>query len=88
MATSAPESERLVDLVVSLSGRPGSMARRALDAADPGALAHDPLAAVAAALVALRRDVEPPDDGPLVLEQLGDAATDAHVVDTSGADDA
>ena len=58
MTAPAPEAERLVDLVVCLSGRSGPLARQALDGTDPGALAHDPLAAVAAALVALRNDDE------------------------------
>ena len=56
MTAPAPEAARLVDLVVCLSGRSEPLARRALGSADPGALAHDPLAAVAAALVALRSD--------------------------------
>lgn len=59
MTTTASDAERLVDLVVCLSGSSGPLARRALDATDPGALAHDPLAAVAAALVALRRTERP-----------------------------
>ena len=62
MSAAVCETERLVDLVVCLSGRSGSLARRALDATDPGALAHDPLAAVAAALVALRSDEQPSND--------------------------
>jgi hypothetical protein len=55
MTTTAPADDRLVDLVVCLSGSSSPLARRALDGADPGALDHDPLAAVAAALVALRQ---------------------------------
>ena len=62
MTTTAADAERLVDLVVCLSGSSSPLARQALDAADPGAVAHDPLAAVAAALVALRRDEHPPVD--------------------------
>ena len=56
MTSPATDAERLADLVASLSGRSEYLARQALDDADPGALAHDPLAAVAAALVALRAD--------------------------------
>ncbi|MEM9467890.1 MAG: hypothetical protein AAGA90_21135 [Actinomycetota bacterium] len=59
MPAPTTDDERLVDLVVCLSGSSGQLARRALDAADPGALAHDPLAAVAAALVALRHPESP-----------------------------
>ena len=69
MSAAETDDERLVDLVVCLSGSSGRLARRALDAADPGALAHDPLAAVAAALVALRHDelslTEPRQERPV-----------------------
>ncbi|MEM9203464.1 MAG: hypothetical protein AAGC53_17595 [Actinomycetota bacterium] len=47
--------DRLADLVASLSRTNGAVARDALEETDPGAIEHDPLAAVAAAMVALRR---------------------------------
>jgi len=48
-------SEHLIDLVASLSGQTGATARRALSTTDPAARVHDPLVAVASALVTLRR---------------------------------
>lgn len=66
MTAATTEADRLVDLVVCLSGSSSPLARKALDTADPGALSHDPLAAVAAALVALRRDEPPTSDTPPV----------------------
>lgn len=66
MTAATTEAERLVDLVVCLSGSSSPLARKALGTADPGAISHDPLAAVAAALVALRRDDERPVETPWV----------------------
>lgn len=55
MPTPAPH--RLAELVACLSGSSDSTAQLALDhTGDPDAMDHDPLAAVASALVAIRRD--------------------------------
>lgn len=49
--------DRLTELVSALSGTPDAVARLALDHADESsAAAGDPLAAVAGALVAIRRN--------------------------------
>ena len=80
MSTVDPLLFELVDLAQLAFPRPVASAeavfggdagpRRALvdlsGTADPGALSHDPLAAVAAALVALRRDDERPVETPWV----------------------
>lgn len=57
MATTDIAQARLAELISALSGTPDSVARDALDrAGDDPATADDPLAAVAGALVAIRRN--------------------------------
>lgn len=60
MATTDAAQHRLAELISALAGTSDSVARDALDrAGDDPATADDPLAAVAGALVAIRRSDRP-----------------------------
>ncbi|MEO0492263.1 MAG: hypothetical protein AAF081_02480 [Actinomycetota bacterium] len=56
MAIDPIVQDRLTELVSALSGTPDAVARLALDRADGDETLDDPLAAVAGALVAIRRN--------------------------------